>query len=478
MIWLLVVTDAASRFKQGVSAVLDRLMALRLPHETVVLIDAGSYDDTVSQVVDHIAFAPDWGELRPQLIHTSPRAPRDLSELECFKIGRALVADAAPLYRRQETDLLSDLRHARAKKAVFAVTAHDLVPPPTPPQIDRAALRIHVAGPHRHLSPLSAKELIWPARLTQVPSADAADMVVCAHPQDPQNFDLKTAAALAKGNPPKLCLYSPEPMWDLLFLTHPDGSMTWVDLPTFGPKQAALLTHHNAQLFDFTTLPFYLMAETRMRKRLTALITRNAQCDADDWVSIWRAAPFDAVGYLTHRSGPAHWQQRGGMQALSAWRSLLAAELQAQGAALIAGEGWTHHTRRAEIPDWHSEKLRALHRRARAGLAIENTRTPHYISEKLFDAFACGMRPIVCGGVDPRLGIEEGAAIHLDPRDSPASAAEQVIFAVQKDGPDPAAFAVTMRRLAARLNDHDLLMRELHRMERALWQDMTRAYDR
>ncbi|MCV2876245.1 hypothetical protein OE810_08200 [Rhodobacteraceae bacterium XHP0102] len=477
MIWLLLVTDAASRFPMGVSAALDRLMALRVAHEAVVLIDAGSRDDTVAQVADHIAFAPEWGDLRPLLFHTTPCAARNLGDQECFEIGRALVADDVPIYRRTERDLVSDLECARAQGAIFAVTAHDLVPPPATPQIDRASLRIYLAGPHRHLSPLAAEGLVWPARLIQVQSADDADMVVFTHPHDPQKCDPESAACLTAQKPPKLCVYSPEPMWDLLFLSHPDGDVTWVDLPLIGPRQAAVLTHQNAALFDFAALPFYIMAETQMRARLKDLITQNAKRDAEDWMSMWRAARFDAAGYVTHRRGPAHWQRQGTMQALSAWRSLVAVELQVQGDALIAGQGWTHQIRRAEIPDWHSEKLRALRARARACLAIENTIAPHYVSEKLFDAFACGMRPISCGGVDPRLGIEVDAVITLDPADSPNAAAAQVMRAAQKDAQNPAAFVRTMRQLATRLNDPDLHAQELHRIERAFWLDMTRAYD-
>lgn len=79
------------------------------------------------------------------------------------------------------------------------------------------------------------------------------------------------------------------------------------------------------------------------------------------------------------------------------------------------GLGWGSSNRRQSLPDWHLDKLTALNHRALFISAIENTHQVNYITEKLFDALACGGIPLYWASDEHRSNkfVESGAYVNL-----------------------------------------------------------------
>jgi glycosyltransferase involved in cell wall biosynthesis len=477
MIWLLQMTNAASRIAGGVAAVLDALLQRVKPEEMVILVDGGSADDTAARVADHLAFTPKWQGMAP-LFYQTCFTPTPLGLGQLAEVAQMLAGLPPQRVLCQNGKLADRLAHARETQAIVALDADELIPKPAPRRIGRAALRVHLAGAHHHLSPLCAKGLAnaRPERLEIVQDVAQADLIVFTHPQDSAPLPDAVLRRVSGRQPPRLCLYSPEPFWDMLFLLNPAAHHAWLEFDQIGPQFASVFTHATAELYAFQQIPYGLIADPDLCARIVAGIRDRIKQTAD-WGQLWQGRPFRVAAMLTHRRTPAHWRKAGELRLLSGWRSSFAAACQEFGGANILGQGWTHHTRRADIVNWHRDKLAQLTHQSRTTLAIENAIAPHYVSEKLFDAFAIGAQPIMCGALDPRLQIPQEAVLSVDPDQPPDRVAAQIMahLALPAGKAEARAFHAALKALLLRLSCADIRHAEITRMRHAMWQDMRRA---
>ena len=58
------------------------------------------------------------------------------------------------------------------------------------------------------------------------------------------------------------------------------------------------------------------------------------------------------------------------------------------GSVIREGKGWHSDQPRQSLPDWHLDKLVQLDRQSLFVSALENTLVDHYLTEKIFDAYA------------------------------------------------------------------------------------------
>lgn len=340
-----------------------------------------------------------------------------------------------------------------------------------PALLGRARLLVAAVGPHAHRQPFAYASLrpLWEERISLTPDAHAADIVCFAHPEDARIWP--HLADLSAQKP--VTILSEEPFWDSLF--SPDPTAPLIVLPSCeGGVPLWQINHHRSAIFDFAKIPYLLLTDHRAGPRLAAKFRRNAGLTPQDWQAAFQARAESVVFMAARREESFHdFTPQDGIFGLSRWRSRLAA---ACPGALKLGAGWNNGPDRRHLPDWHLDKLTRMDGRARILSAIENTHQPTYLSEKLFDAFACGARPLYVAGPSHgihRLNLPAASWINLwglDLRDA--------IQRIQTEPLDFSAYAQAQRQLATLFADPANWLAERARLKRALLSEMSALADK
>ena len=260
-------------------------------------------------------------------------------------------------------------------------------------------LRICLMGRHAHRTPLAYApyRALLAGRLVYVDKPDLADLVIFAF-----DLDIRENAAallsLRRRRPDvRLVLFSEEPLWDTAWRPFdPDYRQSLTvdgDIINY-----TFLCHANCDVFAFERIPYYVTTDDRFFIEYGRLLTRNASEKAPEIAERWANAPISAAFVAERRTGQEHAVNLPAYQiwGLGAYRSDLAEAVTLPG-VLRMGHGWSDQRRQA-LPDWRLDKLSMLDRRARIVSALENTHQKNYVTEKIFDAFAVGSRPLYYAG--------------------------------------------------------------------------------
>jgi len=231
-------------------------------------------------------------------------------------------------------------------------------------------------------------------RIAVVAAPRDADVILLAHWKDA----VAEAAALDRklGQGQRVVLLSEEPFWDTMWCPRPfhrDQTLPGAERPL------TVLNHFTSALFDFAQIPYFLLTDPAYGARYRTRFTRLASQPAADWRARWEAAPYDIAFAVERREHPAHdrfWPAQGA-QGLAAHRTRIALACDSP-RVLRLGKGWDTETPRQTREDWHGDKLARLDGRASVIFAMENTWWPSYVTEKAFDALACGALPAGLGG--------------------------------------------------------------------------------
>lgn len=333
-------------------------------------------------------------------------------------------------------------------------------------------IRVFRTGLHAHRMPLSYPAL-WPLferQIRIVDRPDEADLYLFAHVMDIQAAPRALVEDWRRRRRP-VVLLSEEPFWDTIWGGHPLDPLIHVDTD-FGALPVHQLNHHTArEIYRFTHLPYFLLTNHRFANAYASRFARNAACSAADWTTSMAARQLRTVFMFERRPEPYHavqWPQ-GGIIGLCSWRTELAHACDAAG-VLRLGQSWQGGRSRFELAtDWHLDKLVRLDRRSRMIGALENTHQPDYITEKLFDAFACGAVPVYYAAPDHRihdLGLPPEAWINLYGL-SPQTAAEK-LAALPACPVSAEAFEAAQRGLARHFGDSRIWIEERDRLARAV----------
>lgn len=257
-----------------------------------------------------------------------------------------------------------------------------------------------------------------------------ADLYVIAHPGDLQDAPLEMIEDWRARRRP-VVLLSEEPFWDTIWGKVPLDRHIFLDT-RYGAVPVVQVTHTTSRIYEFDRIPYYLLTNGRFAASYARMFRRNAARPPADWRAEMAARPFDLTFMFERRPEPfhdVHWPEAD-LIGLCAWRTRLA-EAADMGRVQRLGQSWQGGQSRFEIAgDWHADKLARLDGQTRLMGALENTHQPHYITEKLFDAFAIGAVPVYHAspgnrvhtfGLPPRAWINtfgmtpEAAAALLDP---------------------------------------------------------------
>jgi hypothetical protein len=354
---------------------------------------------------------------------------------------------------------------------------HWVTPPlAAPVRTGVARLRIACLGRHANRQPFAYAALrpLWQEFADLTGPSDVADLLLLAHPSDAG--EVPDLAERARRIP--AALLSEEPFWDTLFSPDPLAKT----IPVQTADGQALLhqrNHHNAAVFRHQVIPYYLLTHHRFAIRYAARFARNAALDAADWQQAFASRPLRSVFMAARRVEGFHDIKlaEGNIMGLCAWRTRLAQTC--RNAVERSGEGWPGSPGRFGVADWHLDKLVRLDGKALMISALENTHQPDYLSEKLFDAFACGALPLYMASPLHRvhdLGLPEQAWINLWGT-GPGGAA-RMVDALAAPGPGVcAAYAGAQKCLATIFTDNRLWLAERRRLAQALRAVVTELTD-
>lgn len=334
---------------------------------------------------------------------------------------------------------------------------------------DRPPL-IHLFGRHGHRTPFSYAPLrrAIKNRVNFTDDPMKADILMTGFSIDlRENANLVSDAIRGKRNP-KVVVLSEEPLWDTLWsggfaerkrIADCDG----VIVPY------TVLNHFTSEIFDFRTIPYFLLTTDDFAPRYAALIGRQATRSPRDLLEHWSNVPLCAAIFAEKRDKQAYAPdlKHSNARALSLFRSQIAKELAdslPRDRVLLKGKGWDNKAPRQQLADWHLDKIAALFNRVKIVGAYETTCQKRYVTEKIFDAFAVGGIPSFFASEDHRVfDLVPEAAMLNDAGLLPHDAAKRML----EFSPDISmaeAWCETARSLTSLFRQHNLVAEERKRV--------------
>ena len=331
-------------------------------------------------------------------------------------------------------------------------------------------IRIFRTGAHAHRTPLSYPALapLFGGHVTEVDRPEAADLYLFAHVLDVGAAPRALVEDWRARRRPVVIL-SEEPFWDTIWGRRPLARRRLVD-SAFGALPVIQLNHTTSDIFRFGAIPYYLLTNHRFANAYGARFARNARVSAADWQARFSARHTDLTFMFERRPEPFHalrWPQAD-LIGLCSWRTELA-EACTAGRVERLGQSWQGGASRFDLDNWHLDKITRLDGTTRLMAAFENTHQPDYITEKLFDAFACGALPAYFASPGHRvhdLGLPGAAWLNLF--DLAAADAADRIAGVRFSPEVFEAYAEAQTALARRFGDTGLWVAERARLQGAV----------
>ncbi|NKX30018.1 hypothetical protein HGE68_09050 [Rhodobacteraceae bacterium R_SAG6] len=346
-------------------------------------------------------------------------------------------------------------------------------------------IRIFKTGKHSQRTPLSysALQTLFLNDLELVNAPKEADVYVFAHSLDIQDAPYDLVDDWHKRQRP-IVLLSEEPFWDTIWTKVPFACMHIIE-SKWGPLPVHQVTHQTSTVFHFDHIPYYLLTNHRFANAYATRFHRNAALEPTDWVEKFHASENDVTFMFERRPESyhsVHWPE-GDLFGLCAWRTELAESVSA-GRIERLGHSWSSTTAaRTTLYDWHIDKLVTLDGKTRLMAAFENTHQPQYITEKIFDAFACGALPAYVANPHHRLhdlDLPEASWINLFGM-SPQRAAARLDQLDWKDSQFleevASDYTRAQRKLAAIFASPNIWYRERLRLRAALLAEFERILD-
>ncbi|CUK25834.1 putative glycosyl transferase [Cognatishimia activa] len=297
-----------------------------------------------------------------------------------------------------------------------SLKAHQLTAPHL--QVNRAPIKVHLSGHHAKRTPLSYAALapLFENQIVQVSDPVAADVIAFAHNMDLQDANLDVVSAWRDLQRPVILL-SEEPFWDTIWGARPLDPVIVTDT-SFGALPVRQISHQTSDLFRFDKIPYYLLTNHRFARAYQRHFQRNATRSALEWQEDFAKRPASISYMFERRPEPYHWVTwpEGDLIGLCSWRTELAEACRFKGVERL-GRSWDGRESRLTLGyDWHMDKLTQLDGHARMIGAVENTHQPQYITEKFFDAFACGAMPVYYASPQHRIhdfGLPQESWVNL-----------------------------------------------------------------
>lgn len=335
-------------------------------------------------------------------------------------------------------------------------------------------IRIFRSGAHTHRSPLSYPALapLFTPSISFVDRPGAADLYLFSHVLDIEAAAEELVLDWRQRRRP-VVLLSEEPFWDTIWTRRPLQREIHVET-AWGALPVVQLNHATSPIFRFDRIPYYLLTNHRFSTAYRYRFRRNAARTPADWRARLRAYGRDTVFIFERRPEAFHDRRwpAAGITGLCAWRTRVA---ECTEGAERLGASWQGGPPRQALSDWHMDKLVRLDGCARSIAAFENTHQPDYVSEKFFDAMACGSRPLYYAEPGHRItgfGVPGAAWLNLVGLTPEAAAARIAEPFETSDFAE--AWHAGQRALADLFSDTGALQAERSRLRQAVMDELQR----
>lgn len=323
-------------------------------------------------------------------------------------------------------------------------------------------MRIFIMGNHANRTPLSYApyKSLFQSRFTYVDSADDADVIVFGYVLNIDENTAELARLRAKNPGLRLVVISEEPLWDT---TNSGDFRKRHNMRVTGGQELpySVINHHTSDAYAFRNFPYFLTTSDDFYLRYSRYFAQNAALAAPALLATWKAAPIRAAFFAEHRDlakkyNISHPEIE--TWGLSVYRTKLAEQMPAT--TMRVGQGWDTATTRQTLPDWHLDKIATLRGASFIVSAIENTSQTHYVSEKIFDAFACRAVPLYWAPASHAVNrlVPQGAFLNLQGLE-PATAAERIL-AFTPNLAFAETYAAAQQRLADLFRSQDAFLAE------------------
>lgn len=343
-------------------------------------------------------------------------------------------------------------------------------------------IRVFKTGYHANRTPLSYRALasLFADEILLVEQPQDADLYVFAHCLDVEEAPLELVRDWRRRRRPVVWL-SEEPFWDTIWGPDPLAPEIIVETE-YGALPVIQLSHQTSDIFRFDRIPYYLLTNPRFAKSYARMFARNAALSAADWRAEF-ARRNPRLTFMFERRPEAYhdcsWPSAD-LIGLCAWRTRLAEACSWDGVERL-GQSWQDGPTRFELENWHADKLTQLDGHCRMMAAFENTHHPDYLTEKLFDAFACGAIPLYWASPFHRiheLGLPEESWLNCFDMEPDACANALEHFARSGTGVvDFDAYRAAQIRLHTLFSDPSIIKAERARLKRALVDALQQVLD-
>lgn len=300
-------------------------------------------------------------------------------------------------------------------------------------------ISIYLHGKHSNRTPLAyeAYRELSKHKFKYVDSHKNADIVLTGFSADFKNNHSSLVNIKNDNHNAVFVVLSEEPLWDTVWNKEILPLKQNIEVKIDGKISSItyhFLNHSNTDIFDFDKVPYFITTNDHYWARYNTLFANTLKSSTSDLLATWKAAKYDFafMGAKRTKDNLIVSFNEGRTLGLSVYRTRIAERLNTQ-KSLIEGEGWHEESiKRQSLPDWHLEKLSKFYRNCKIISAIENTHQRNYISEKIFDAFACQGVPLYFAQSDHLINkiINPNSYINLKTLDIESSIAKIKDFKV------------------------------------------------
>jgi hypothetical protein len=264
-------------------------------------------------------------------------------------------------------------------------------------------VRICLYGKHACRTPLAYKPYQDALRDKIQITADPlnADLLVTGFSKDFYDNSSSLEQILEKRADLKLAVISEEPLWDSIYSLNYQDSITpnrcVISCP--GKFNFYYYAYHNSSIFEYESIPYFLTTDLQFPIRYLMLISSWLLSSPGERLKYYaqKKNQFFMLAEKRNEKWFDYVNKEINLSSLCIARSDIGSALLNSVGMNVIGKGFTEeHAPRQSLYDWHLDKLSIAYKKYNIISALENTLHASYVTEKLFDAFACCSMPLYC----------------------------------------------------------------------------------
>jgi len=364
------------------------------------------------------------------------------------------TSNTAAVDRFERAKILSNFDEARVKPKHEVARCGD-------------PIKVFLHGKHSNRTPLSYQPYLAHAKkyINIVESAEQADLIMTGFNIDYASDTATLRKQKLDNYKTKHVVFSEEPLWDVIW------SKGYKDQQRKIPNSISdlsydFLNHMNTDIYAFDKIPYFITTDDKYFVRYGNLARRNVKMSTKDLLTHWSSAPTRSAFYAEIRDGENYGVsfEDDDIYGLCPMRTSVARNCK-KGTIIRVGGGWPRtEKKRQALPDWHLDKLNELDNKTMIVSAFENTHQKHYITEKIFDAFAVNAIPIYFASPNHRIHelFPDGGFINVF-----GMTGEEAAKYVDNFQPDEVFannYLKSQKRMVSLFSDPTVLIRERQRL--------------